>query len=103
MLAYVVRACDTLNLILPLCCYLALEQSSRLPRKDAGYASVMDVTNSSSSHHDEMKGWLLTTFKWVWLLQNEARKIDGKLETSVPPSRDVISSTAGHLLMPWLE
>lgn len=81
------------------CCNLALEQSSRLPREDSGYASVFDVTNSSSSHRDEMKGWLLTTFKWVWLLQREAGKSDAESEMSALLPRDAIPSTVGHVLL----
>lgn len=78
-------------------CDVALEQSARLPREDAGYGTVSDVTNASSAHRDEMKSWLLTAFKWLWLLQEEAGESDGGSEMSA--RRVVVPSSVGHLLL----
>ena len=77
-------------------CVAALVQNARLSREDAGYGTVSDVTNANSTHRDEMKGWLLTTFKWLWLLQREAGR--GDREESIPP-QELLSSGVGHLLL----
>ena len=97
--------------------FTALERSGRLPRPDAGYATVADVTrtltvnaSSSAAHHrDETKDWVLSTFKWLWMLQQQAGEGgsggddsgDGGGSKDVESDRemrDVVPTSTGHLL-----
>ena len=68
----------------------------------------MNASSSATQHRDETKDWVLTTFKWLWLLQQQAAHGggsgdgsdggDSKDVESDREMRDVVPTSTGHLL-----